>query len=240
MFRRVVTVAFALAFVACSSKHDPYNVRVGILQPTTTLTVVVNDANVNVYKPAAGQPANEYTVAAMAFDNSTAPPPPTVAKAGNGIVVRATDPLYGMLVRLPDRVNLVVQSKKGNVNVTDVSGTVDVLAGTGNVRIMVPGVAQAQTRTGNINATIGAAQWTGTLKFAANTGDVTVYVPEIAKFHVRLHTDDGTIFTDFGLRGTSQGSNETIDAPVNGGSSYGVDIEARRGTVRLLRLTPQA
>ncbi|MBV8639452.1 MAG: hypothetical protein JO322_15350, partial [Candidatus Eremiobacteraeota bacterium] len=74
----------------------------------------------------------------------------------------------------------------------------------------------------------------------ANAGDVTVFVPEIAKFHVRLHTDDGTIFTDFGLHGTSVGNNETIDAPVNGGGSYGVDIESHRGTVRLLRLTPQA
>jgi DUF4097 and DUF4098 domain-containing protein YvlB len=176
----------------------------------------------------------------MALDNSTAPQPPTIAKAGNGIVIRATDPLYGMLVRLPDRVNLEVQSKKGNVNVTDVTGAIDVRAGEGNVRIMVPGVAQAQTTKGNIDVTIGATEWTGTLKFIAETGDVTVYVPEIAKFHARLHTDEGTIFTDFGLRGTSQGANETIDAPVNGGSAFGVDIEARRGTVRLLRLTPQA
>ena len=126
------------------------------------------------------------------------------------------------------------------MNVTDVHGKVDVRAAAGNVRIMVPGVAQAQTTIGDIDATIGATQWHGTLKFVANTGDVTVYIPEIAKFHVRLHTDDGTIFTDFGLRGTSFGNNETIEAPVNGGSEYGVDIESHRGTVRLLRLTPQA
>lgn len=203
------------------------------------MTVVVSNANVNVYKPAAGQPSDQFTVAATELEN-TNPAPPTIARAGNGVVIRETDPLYGMLVRLPDRVNLVVQATKGNINVTDVTGAIDVRTGQGNVRIMVPGVAQAQTTTGNIDATIGATQWKGTLKFVAGTGDVTVYVPEIAKFRARLHTDDGTIFTDFGLRGTSSGSNETIDAPVNGGSAYGVDIEAHRGTVRLLRLTPQA
>ena len=176
----------------------------------------------------------------MSDAENTNPPPPTIEHAGNGVVVRATNPLYGLLVRLPDRVNLAVQSSKGNVNVTDVHGSVDVRAEDGNVRIMVPGVAQAQTTRGDINATIGATQWSGTLKFAANTGDVTVFVPEIAKFHVRLHTDDGTIFTDFGLRGTSVGNNETIDTAVNGGGNDGVDIESHHGTVRLLRLTPQA
>lgn len=236
--RRVLLLLVAAAFVGCSN-HSPYTVAVGILKPTMTMTVVVKEGNVNVYKPAAGEPSDQFTVAASAL-KGTNPAAPKIETAGNGIVVRAQDPLYGLLVRLPDRSDLVVQSEKGNVNVTDVSGTVNVHAGTGNVRIMVPGVAEASTVDGNVDATIGATQWTGTLHFRVDSGDVTVYVPEIAKFHARLHTDDGTIFTDFGLRGTSSGSNETIDAPVNGGSGFGVDIEARRGTVRLLRLTPQA
>ena len=239
MVRRALFLVLAVAFVGCSSNHSPYSTQLGLLQPTSTLTVAVSNANVNVYKPAVGQPSDEFTVSAMALPN-TNPPAPVVARAGNGVVVRATEPLYGVLVRLPDRVNLVVQSAKGNINVTDVSGAIDVRAGDGNVRIMVPGAAQAQTSSGNIDVTIGATQWKGTLKFVAGTGDVTVFVPEIAKFHARLHTDDGTIFTDFGLRGTSSGNNETIDAPVNGGGAFGVDIESHRGTVRLLRLTPQA
>ncbi len=238
MLRRALFLFLAVAFVGCSSR-TPFSTRVGLLEPTSTMTVVVSDGNVNVYKPAAGQSTDQFTVSATALEG-TNPNPPTIARAGNGVVVRSTDPLYGMLVRLPDRVNLDVQSSKGNVNVTDVSGAIDVHAKHGNVRIMVPGIAQAQTGTGNIDATIGATQWKGTLTFRADSGDVTVFIPEIAKFHVRLHTDDGTIFTDFGLKGTSVGSNETIDAPVNGGSEYGVDIEARHGTVRLLRLTPQA
>ena len=69
---------------------------------------------------------------------------------------------------------------------------------------------------------------------------MTVYIPETAAFHARLHTDNGTLFTDFGLTGTSHGSDETIDAPVNGGGPLGVDLESNRGTVRLMRLSPQA
>jgi DUF4097 and DUF4098 domain-containing protein YvlB len=105
---------------------------------------------------------------------------------------------------------------------------------------MVTGQAQASTTNGSIDATMGATSWPGTLHFSAQNGDVTVYVPQTAAFHAHLHTDDGTLFTDFDLRGTSQGNSETIDAPVNNGSSFGLDLESKRGTVRLLRLTPQA
>ena len=226
------------AFVGCSSHHAD-TVRVGILKPTSTITVVIKDGSLNVYKPEVGEPPDRYTVESLNLPGSN-PPPPLVSSAGNGIVVRADSPINGMLVRLPDRVDLVVQSTKGNVNVTDVSGNIDVRAGVGNVKIMVPGVAEASTMEGNVDATIGATQWNGTLKFSTQNGDVTIYVPEIAKFRVRLHTDNGTIFTDFPLRGTSNGSNETIDSVVNGGSGWGVDIESHHGTVRLLRLTPQA
>ncbi len=210
-----------------------------MLRPGATLTVIASHANVNVFKPAVGEANDRYTIASNALPKTT-PAAPTIRTAGNGVIVTARDPLFGLLVRLPDRVNLVVDSKEGNVNVTDVTGNIDVSAGTGNVTIMVPGVAQASTLDGNIAVTLGATQWVGTLKFTTGKGDINVYVPEIAKFHVRMHTDDGTLFTDFGLRGTSTGSNETIEADVNGGSPYAIDIEAHRGTVRLLRLTPQA
>lgn len=204
------------------------------------MTVVAANANVSVYKPAIGDPADRFTVSAMALPNSQPAPPVIRPNGPRAILVDAPDPLFGLLVRLPDRVALEIRSARGNVNVTDVTGPIDVRAADGNVDIMVPGVAQARTGRGDIQATIGTPTWTGTLHFIAQSGDVTVYVPATAHFHARLHTDDGTIFTDFGLRGTSVGSNETIDAPANGGGSYGIDIESHRGTVRLLRLTPQA
>ena len=114
------------------------------------------------------------------------------------------------------------------------------IADSGNVKIMVGGVAQASTIDGSIEVTMGKTTWPGTLRDSARNGDVTVYIPETAAFHARLHTDNGTLFTDFGLTGTSHGSDETIDAPVNGGGPLGVDLESNRGTVRLMRLSPQA
>ncbi|HEX8807277.1 MAG TPA: DUF4097 family beta strand repeat-containing protein [Candidatus Aquilonibacter sp.] len=229
-----------LAFVACASYPQPYSTTVGALKPGAVMTVNIESGVVNAFKPAQGDPDNRFTISATAPESATPPPAPRIRPNGTGIIVDATGTLANLLVRVPQGVDLVVHSKHGNVNVTDISGNVDVTAGNGNVKIMVSGRAQASTVNGNIDLTMGATTWPGTLRNSAQTGDVTVYVPETAAFHTRMHTDDGTLFTDFGLTGTSQGSSETIDAPVNGGGSFGLDLESKRGTVRLLRLTPQA
>jgi hypothetical protein len=235
-----IALLSVLAFVACSASPQPYATITGSLKPGAVITVNIESGVVNAFKPMQGDPADRFTIAATRQGDAVQPPAPRVRPNGNGIIVDATGTLAYLLVRVPAGVDLVVHSKNGNVNVTDISGNVDVTATSGNVKIMISGHAQATTQNGNIDLTMGATSWPGTLRDRASNGDVTVYVPETAAFHVRLHTDDGTLFTDFGLTGSSQGSNETIDAPVNGGSAFGLDLESRRGTVRLLRLTPQA
>jgi hypothetical protein len=231
---------FVLAFVACSSSPQPYSTTTGLLKPGALMTVNIESGVINAFKPMQGDPDDRFTISATAQGDAAPPPPPRIRAKGNGIVVDATGTLGYLLVRVPLGVNLVVHSKDGNVNVTDISGNVDVTAQRGNVKIMVSGRAQASAGNGNVDLTMGATSWTGTLRDSSQNGDVTVYVRETAAFTARMHTDDGTLFTDFGLTGTSRGSNETIDAPVNGGSAFGLDLESRRGTVRLLRLTPQA
>ncbi len=211
-----------------------------MLKPGAVITVNIESGVVNAFKPMQGDPADRFTISATAQGDAAQPPAPSIRPNGNGIIVNATGTLAYLLVRVPQGVDLVVHSKNGNVNATDISGNVDVTAISGNVKIMISGYAQATTQNGNIDLTMGATSWPGTLRDSATNGDVTVYVPETAAFRARLHTDNGTLFTDFGLTGSSHGSNETIDAPVNGGTGFGVDLESQRGTVRLLRLTPQA
>ena len=228
-----------LLLAACSSP-SPYAVTTGELTPKSSISVSVANAEFDAYKPAVSDPSNRFTVAATSLPKQAAPVPPAIRHAPNGIAVFAANPLAQLLVRVPDKVDLVVDSKSGAVNVTDITGNVNVKAAKGNVSIMVPGYAQASTNDGHLAVTFGATEWPGTLHFFNGNGDVEVYIPEIAKFHVRLHTDDGTLFTDFGLHGTSQGTSETIESNVNGGGAQSVDIEAKHGTIRLLRLAPQA
>lgn len=239
--KRLLLLLSLAALVACSAEAPKaYATTVGVLHPGAVMAVSIDDGVLNAFRPAEGDPPARFTVTASAYGKASPPPAPMIRPHGSGITVAATGTLANLLVRVPDGVNFDVDSKKGNVNITDITGNIVVHAGSGDVKIMVPGYAQVSTKSGNIDLTMGATHWPGTLHISSGDGDVTVYVPETAAFHARLHTDDGVLFTDFNLRGTSHGSNETIDAPVNGGSAFGLDLESKRGAVRLLRLTPQA
>ena len=238
--KRIALLLLAL-LPACGGGQTPYATSVGQLAPGTTLTVRAKQVDIVAYKPKVDDPSDRFTIAATALPKATPPAAPSRRPAGNGVVVLAPDPLRSLLVRVPEKVNFVVDDDAGNVSVTDISGSADVRTGTGDITIMVSGVAQAHTDRGNIKLTMGSVDWPGALHITSGTGDLTVYVNENAKFRVRMHTGDGVLFTDFpGLRGTSSGKSETIDAPVNGGATRFLDIETGQGAIRLLRLAPQA
>jgi hypothetical protein len=224
--------------VACSSP-SPYVTTVGILKPGATLVVRVDSATVNAYQPMRGQRGDLFTIAATALPRGTPPPPPHLRAAPLGVVVRAPGTLESLLVRVPEGVNLVVASRGGDVNVTDISGNARVVAERGNVDIKLSGYAQAAVGRGNLSVMMGATHWPGTLHFSTQRGDVEVWINGKAAFGVHLHTGNGVLFTDFGLRGSSDGKAETIDGSVGGGLAQRIDVDSSAGAVRLLRLQPQ-
>lgn len=228
-----------LLLVACSTSPPPYVTTVGVLQPGATLTVRAGTAVVNAYQPLTGGPRDRYTISATALPKQTPPPAPRRHAVNSGLDVRAPGSFQSLLVRVPDGVNLVVESERGNVNVTDITGNAFVVARRGDVDVKVPGYAQVAAGNGNVSVRMGATQWPGTLHFSSARGDVELWIGARAAFNVHLHTGDGVLFTDFGLRGTSQGAAETIDGSVNGGSDQRIDVETSAGAIRLLRLQPQ-
>jgi hypothetical protein len=227
-----------LALIACSTPA-PYVTTVGILKPGAALAVRVGSATLDAYQPASGTRRDLFTLSATALPKGTPPPAPRVQPVPPGVVVRAPDTYQSLLVRVPDGVNLIVNSQHGNVNVTDISGNARIVAADGNVDLRMPGYAQAAVGTGNLTVMMGALIWPGTLRFSTRKGDVEVWINAKAAFAVHLHTDNGVLFTDFGLRGTSSGPSETIDGNVNGGSAQDVDVETASGSIRLLGLHPQ-
>ncbi len=228
----------AAALAACSSVA-PYSTTVGVLKPGATLEVRVAQATLDVYQPERGQARNLFTVASIAPGKATPPPAPRLRGTPRGVVVNAPNPLQSLLVRVPDAVNLAVQSTRGDVNVTDIRGGAAVVAAHGNVTMMLPAYGEASVGQGNIDATIGSTDWPGTLHFSTQRGDVVLRVPATAAFVAHLHTGAGTLFTDFPLRGTSQGQSETIDGSVNAGETRRIDVETSAGSIRLLKLQPQ-
>ncbi len=237
--RNTLLLLWLAALAACAS-GSPYVTTIGVLKPGMTMVVHVESATVSAYQPASGQPADLYTIAATALPKGTPPPPPRLNAAPLGIVVHATGTLRSLLLRVPSGVNLIVQSRHGDVNVTDIGGNAEVVAQNGNVDLKLPGYGQAAVGNGTLSVMMGATDWPGTLHFSTRRGDIEVWISAKAAFGVHLHTGDGMLFTDFGLRGTSSGRAETIDGSVNGGSTQRIDVETSAGAIRLLRLQPQA
>ncbi len=201
------------------------------------MAVQLDRGRLDAYQPAQGQPHDLFTVSATALPKST-PPAPAVRAYRESVTI-AAGTLASLLVRVPQGVNLIVNSRDGDVNVTDITGNARVDARRGNVTLMLPGYAQATVGDGTLSVTMGALRWPGSLHFSAQRGDIVLRVPAIAAFRVHLRTGNGTLFTDFALRGTSQGSAETIDSTVNGGGAQAIWAQTGQGAIRLLRLQPQ-
>lgn len=231
-------LALLLLLAACSAGPPPYATSVGVLHPGETMTVRLQSGTLNAYAPAAGQRRDAFTVEAFARPG-TAPAAPRIRAVRGGIDVDAPA-LRWLLVRVPQGVALRVISGGGDVDATDISGSADVRLANGNATLMLPAYGQgAIAGNGSMRVLIGSGSWPGTLRFSTANGSVDLSVNENAAFRVRLHTGNGTIFTDFNLRGTSQGTSETIVGAVNGGASRAVDVEVGSGVIRLLRLAPQ-
>ena len=228
-----------VALAACSQARS-YVTTIGELPAGTTMHIRAVSGQIDIYKPKIGDPVNRYTVSATAISHQPQPPPPLLLPTRDGISITAKDPLRYLLVRAPAAVNVDVRTARGNVSVTDISGNAVAYSGYGDVHVMLSGYAQASAGTGNVTVYMDTDRWPGTLHFSDDHGDVLIYVKGTAHFFAHLHTDDGTIFTDFRLHGSAKGNAETLDGPVAGGGPQAIEIYVKRGSIRLLRLLPQS
>jgi len=161
--KRLLLLLLSAMPIGCSSTQ-PFATTVGIMKPGTTMVVRITDARLDAYQPEARQRRDLFTVTATALRKST-PDAPRLRATPRGVIVDARAPLVSLLVRVPDRVNLAVESRHGDVNVTDIPGNARVVALAGNVNLMLPGYAQAAVGTGNLSVTMGSTNWPGTLHF---------------------------------------------------------------------------
>lgn len=228
-----------LALTACGSALTAYATSTGTLPAGSTFAITSSGTQIDVYKPAIGQAPSTYTVVESAVPGSY-PATRDLTMSPRSATLDVA-PFYNqVLVRVPDRVALTIHATKGTLNVTDISGPSVVSTGDGEVKVMVPGYAQASSGNGNVTVFMGATQWPGTLHFSTTKGDAEVWVNATAQFRIRMHTEHGTIFTDFPVTGTSSGESETIDSVVGGGHpKQRIDIEVKDGGIRLLQLKPQ-
>lgn len=192
--------------------------------------------DIDAFAPERGMPVSRWVVAAYG-----SPGAESVSIRRQQLVVHADarDPGVRFLIRGPKDGTLNLTTGQGSIMVADFDGVANAHTDRGDVRMLLPQYGNASVGTGSISANIASLDWNGTLHFAVQRGNVELYVNENAKAHVRMHTDDGNIFSDFPLKGFSHGNNETIEMPINGGASRGIDIEVHQGSIRLMQLKPQ-
>jgi hypothetical protein len=218
---------------ACAAQPPAFK-DTGVFPPGGTIVVRNKDGNVDGYAPERGQPADQYTVSAYGPQQSV-----HVSKANLLISATALAPGVRFLVRGPKGGTMDLRTGHGDIHVGDFEGVVNAHTDRGDIDMLIPQYGNASIGRGNMSVIFASTDWPGTLHFSVEQGNAVIYVNEHAKTHVHLHTGDGTLFTDFPLRGTSHGSSETIDGDINGGGPRGIDIEAASGTIRLLQLKPQ-
>jgi hypothetical protein len=231
-----LSLLLLLSCLAACAAERPTLTRSGVFQPGGTIVVRNIQGDVNAYAPAHDQPQNEYTIWAYEPANAA---PSTVTVRPLLIAAQAHAPGVRFLVRGPAGAAMDISTQRGNINVADFEGIVNAHVDRGNIKMLIPLYGNASTGTGNMSVIFAATDWPGTLHFSSDNGNIELYVNENAKAHVRLHTDDGTVFSDFNLRGTSSGNSETIDAVINGGGPRSVDVEVKTGSIRLMQLKPQ-
>jgi len=197
--------------------------------------VYTAQGDINAYAPARNEPQDRYTI--QAFSAS----PGGLSFDARRMTVRAiaSSPGVRFLVRAPKGTSLNLEAANGNINVQDYDGVVNARTGRGDIKMLIPAYGNAFALTGNVSVIFASQNWNGTLHFGAGTGNVEIYVNETAKARVRMHTGDGTVFSDFPITGSSSGTSETIDAAINGGGPRAIDVEVRHGSIRVMQLKPQ-
>jgi len=230
---RLALLLLLTSLAACGHQEFAFQ-RIGTVPPGAAIVVHNVQGDISVYAPERGQPASMYTIAA-----NTAMPESSIVFRGRRVSVSARGPGVNYLIRGPKGAVLDLGTSDGSINVADFDGVVTARTGRGDIKMLIPQYGNASVGTGNISVIFASTAWPGTLHFSADRGDVELYVNENAAAHVHLHTDRGTIFTDFPLKGTASGTSETIGATINGGANRGIDVEVRDGSIRLLQLKPQ-
>lgn len=230
-----ILVGLLLFMSGCSGERNAIR-KQGTLQ-AGSITVSASRGKIEAYPPAAGEPKDRYTLAV--YPRGPGVPVLNDTLSPRSLRFTTTGAPSDVLVRVPQGVHAYLNAAAGDIHVSDVNAPVDAQALSGDIKIQIPSYANARTRSGNISATIGDINWPGQLHFASDRGDVEVWIPAVANASVDLHTDHGTIFTDFNLHGSANGDSETITGAIGTGGNRAVIVRVKNGNIRLLKLVPQ-
>ncbi|MGB9006828.1 MAG: DUF4097 family beta strand repeat-containing protein [Candidatus Aminicenantales bacterium] len=105
-----------------------------------------------------------------------------------------------LFIKVPRQCSLELSSSEGDIVVENVSGNLEVESSDGSLTLTgISGSVVASSGDGDITVVLNAATPGKPMSFSTVDGDIDVTLPADIKATVKLKTEEGNIYTDFGV-----------------------------------------
>jgi len=138
------------------------------------------------------------------------------------------------VVRVPAGVRFVGRTVNGSVEATGLTADANVSTVNGDASVSTRGWAEATTVNGDVDATVGRADWSGSAEFQTVNGTVTVTLPGSVNAEVQARTVNGDIETDFPLTVTGRFGPRRLNGTIGSGGRT-LSLETVNGQIRIRR-----
>lgn len=171
-----------------------------------------------------------------------------VEEQGDTIKVRDESGNSSITVTVPVETSLHLRSSNGSINVDGVHGEIDAEANNGSMRLTnVAGSVLASTHNSKITATMDQVNPTKPSAFSTLNGSIDVTLPADLKAHMKMTTDNGSIYSDYDVTvsaggATTQANNtpdgryrlrfdRTVQGTINGGGGADLTFRTTNGSI---------
>lgn len=145
---------------------------------------------------------------------------------------RNNDVKVDFTIEVPAGVELDAVTVNGDIEILDLSSSVEAVTVNGNIQVETNGAATATTVNGSIEARVG--RLSDDLEFTTVNGGVTVTLPSGTAANVEATTVNGSIETDFPITIRGRWGPRSARGEIGGGGPT-LEITTVNGSITLLR-----
>jgi hypothetical protein len=119
---------------------------------------------------------------------------------GGRMNVENNDVKVEWVVQVPRGVNFVARTINGSIEASGLPASVNAVTVNGPINISTAGIARATSVNGDIEVSLGRADWSQGLRFSTTNGEITITLPGDLNAEVTASTVNGDIDTEFPLQ----------------------------------------
>jgi DUF4097 and DUF4098 domain-containing protein YvlB len=128
---------------------------------------------------------------------------------------------------VPTNVSLELKSiNGGKIEVTGVNGDLDVDNTNGSIELTdVSGSVIAASQNGSVTVSLNKITPNKPMSFTSLNGKIDVTLPADTKAHLRLKTDNGSVYSDFDVKLDTAASKPVVEDSRNQGGKYRIRMD---------------